>query len=80
MASPAFVIAILLTPFSPGNLEVHWPESNVLLSGDRLDPDSKEPYYNAIVAIEPAAAPTRVPRFLAYTDRPWLACSLWPRC
>jgi molybdopterin-dependent oxidoreductase alpha subunit len=36
----------------PGNLEVHWPEGNVLLAGDRLDPDSLEPDYNAEVTIE----------------------------
>ena len=38
----------------PGNLEVHWPEGNVLLAGDRLDPDSLAPDYNAEVTIEPA--------------------------
>ena len=36
----------------PGNLEVHWPEGNVLLAGDRLDPDSLEPDYNAEVTDE----------------------------
>ena len=36
----------------PGNLEVHWPEGNVLLAGDRLDPDSLEPDYNAEVFVE----------------------------
>jgi molybdopterin-dependent oxidoreductase alpha subunit len=35
-----------------GNLEVHWPEGNVLLAGDRLDPDSLEPDYNAEVTVE----------------------------
>src|SRR5262249_25671531 len=28
-----------------GNLEVHWPEGNVLLSGTAIDPDSMEPDY-----------------------------------
>jgi molybdopterin-dependent oxidoreductase alpha subunit len=41
----------------PGNLEVHWPEGCVLLAGDRLDPDSLEPDYNAEVTIEAAAQP-----------------------
>ena len=41
----------------PGNLEVHWPEGNVLLAGDRLDPDSLEPDYNAVVTIEPVGQP-----------------------
>jgi hypothetical protein len=34
----------------PGNLEVHWPEGNVLL-GDAFDPESMEPDYNAVVHI-----------------------------
>ena len=38
----------------PGNLEVHWPEGNVLLAADRVDPDSMEPDYNATVTVEPA--------------------------
>ena len=37
----------------PGNLEVHWPEGNVLLA-TTLDPDSLEPDYNANVLIERA--------------------------
>jgi molybdopterin-dependent oxidoreductase alpha subunit len=39
-------------PIKSGNLEVHWPEGNVLLSGSRIDPDSMEPDYNAVVTIE----------------------------
>jgi molybdopterin-dependent oxidoreductase alpha subunit len=35
-----------------GNLEVHWPEGNILLSGTAIDPDSMEPDYNAIVTLE----------------------------
>jgi predicted molibdopterin-dependent oxidoreductase YjgC len=35
-----------------GNLEVHWPEGMVLLSGEQLDPTSREPDYNATVTIE----------------------------
>jgi molybdopterin-dependent oxidoreductase alpha subunit len=38
----------------PGNLEVHWPEGNVLLAGDRLDPESLAPDYNAVVTVERA--------------------------
>jgi predicted molibdopterin-dependent oxidoreductase YjgC len=41
-------------PIKPGNLEVHWPEGNVLVAGDRVDPASMEPDYNASVTIEPA--------------------------
>jgi molybdopterin-dependent oxidoreductase alpha subunit len=36
-----------------GNLEVHWPEGNGLLSGSAIDPESMEPDYNAAVTIEP---------------------------
>ena len=36
----------------PGNLEVHWPEGNTLLSRTAIDPDSMEPDYNAVVAVE----------------------------
>jgi molybdopterin-dependent oxidoreductase alpha subunit len=35
----------------PGNLEVHWPEGNVLLSGNMRDPSSLEPDYNAEVEL-----------------------------
>jgi molybdopterin-dependent oxidoreductase alpha subunit len=35
-----------------GNLEVHWPEGNTLLSGSNIDPDSMEPDFNAWVTIE----------------------------
>jgi anaerobic selenocysteine-containing dehydrogenase len=37
---------------TPGNLEVHWPEGNVLLSGRAIDPESLEPDYNAVVTLE----------------------------
>jgi len=42
-------------PIREGNLEVHWPEGNVLLAGAPHDPESLEPDYNAIVTIEPPA-------------------------
>jgi molybdopterin-dependent oxidoreductase alpha subunit len=42
-------------PILPGNLEVHWPEGNTLLSSSRIDQDSMEPDYNAIVTLEPLA-------------------------
>jgi molybdopterin-dependent oxidoreductase alpha subunit len=41
-------------PIKPGNLEVHWPEGNVLLAGAPHDPESLEPDYNAVVTIEAA--------------------------
>jgi len=39
-------------PMRPGNLEVHWPEGNTLLSASAIDPDSMEPDYNATVTLE----------------------------
>ena len=38
-------------PIKSGNLQVHWPEANVLL-GTSVDPDSLEPDYNTTVVIE----------------------------
>src|SRR5262250_1082958 len=35
----------------PGNLEVHWPEGNCLLSQKDIDVSSGEPDYNAIVRV-----------------------------
>jgi anaerobic selenocysteine-containing dehydrogenase len=34
-----------------GNLEVHWPEGNCLLSPEEIDVTSGEPDYNAIVSV-----------------------------
>jgi molybdopterin-dependent oxidoreductase alpha subunit len=42
-----------LAPIKPGNLEVHWPEGNILLSR-ATDLESMEPDYNASVTIEAA--------------------------
>lgn len=41
-------------PIRPGNLEVHWPEGNTLLSASAIDPDSMEPDYNAVAALSRA--------------------------
>jgi predicted molibdopterin-dependent oxidoreductase YjgC len=43
---------VRIAPIKPGNLEVHWPEGNTLLS-DAVDQASGEPDYNASVRIEP---------------------------
>ncbi len=39
-------------PIRAGNLEVHWPEGNILLSASAVDPESMEPDYNAVVTLE----------------------------
>ncbi len=46
---------VVRAPIRPGNLEVHWPEGNVLI-GPRVDPESMEPDYNAVVTVEPAGS------------------------
>jgi len=38
----------------PGNLQVHWPEGNCLLSMEDIDVASGEPDYNAVVTVEKA--------------------------
>ena len=43
-------------PIRAGNLEVHWPEGNTLLSASAIDPDSMEPDFNATVTLEPLPA------------------------
>jgi predicted molibdopterin-dependent oxidoreductase YjgC len=48
-AQGAFRGRVKAAPMTPGNLELHWPEANVLLSGSAIDPESLEPDYNAIV-------------------------------
>jgi anaerobic selenocysteine-containing dehydrogenase len=44
--------AAFIAPIREGNLEVHWPEGNILL-GTEVDPESLEPDYNALVTVEP---------------------------
>jgi hypothetical protein len=42
----------MIDEIKPGNLEVHWPEGNCLLSREEIDIASREPDYNATVRIE----------------------------
>jgi predicted molibdopterin-dependent oxidoreductase YjgC len=44
-----------IAEIKPGNLEVHWPEGNVLLDREAIDQASREPDYNALVRLERAA-------------------------
>jgi len=53
-ATGSYVGCAQVAPITPGNVEVHWPEGNVLLSASAIDPDSFEPDYNATVTITPA--------------------------
>jgi len=39
-------------PITPGNAQMHWPEANILLASDALDPEGMVPDYNVVVRIE----------------------------
>ena len=41
-----------VSPLRPGNVQVFFPEGNVLLVGGKRDPESGVPDYNAVVTIE----------------------------
>jgi predicted molibdopterin-dependent oxidoreductase YjgC len=41
-----------LAPIAKGNLQVHWPEGNVLLGRERHDASGGVPDYNAVVRVE----------------------------
>ena len=43
---------VKVAAIKPGNLEVHWPEGLPLLSPTEVDPESREPDYNALVQVE----------------------------
>jgi len=40
-----------LAPIAPGNLQVHWPEGNVLVGAGCRSPDAGIPDYNAVVEV-----------------------------
>ncbi|MEQ4715282.1 FdhF/YdeP family oxidoreductase [Nonomuraea sp. B19D2] len=42
---------VLRAPVMPGNLQIHWPEGNVLLDEARRSPDARIPDYNALVTV-----------------------------
>ena len=43
-----------LAPIAPGNVEVHWPEGNILIGGEARSPVAGIPDYNCRVEIEAA--------------------------
>jgi molybdopterin-dependent oxidoreductase alpha subunit len=56
---------VFAAPMTPGNVQMHWPEANVLIGSNRVDAGGRVPDYNAVVIIEPLerpaeGAPTRV--------------------
>jgi len=48
---------VRLAPVKPRNLQVHWPEGNVLIDHCHRSAASHVPDYNALVRVERAAAP-----------------------
>ncbi|MFF4191303.1 FdhF/YdeP family oxidoreductase [Nonomuraea sp. NPDC001831] len=44
---------VLRAPLMPGNLQIHWPEGNVLLDEARRSPQARIPDYNALVTVRP---------------------------
>jgi anaerobic selenocysteine-containing dehydrogenase len=48
-----------LAPIAPGNLQVHFPEGNVLVPSGHRSPDAGMPDYKARVTVEGAGAPPR---------------------
>ncbi|MDP4506665.1 FdhF/YdeP family oxidoreductase [Nonomuraea turcica] len=44
---------VLRAPLMPGNLQIHWPEGNVLLDESRRSPQARIPDYNALVTVRP---------------------------
>ncbi|GII61313.1 formate dehydrogenase [Sphaerisporangium krabiense] len=51
-----FTGRVLRAPLTPGNLQIHWPEGNVLLDHARRSPDARIPDYNAVVTLRKAGA------------------------
>jgi molybdopterin-dependent oxidoreductase alpha subunit len=43
---------VLIAPIKPGNIQVHWPEGNVLLDSKKRSRESHVPDYNAVVWLE----------------------------
>ena len=41
-----------LAPIAPGNVQVHWPEGNVLIADGRRSAEAGIPDYNARVSVE----------------------------
>ncbi len=50
-ASGSLTGKVLRAPLTPGNIQVHWPEGNVLLDKARRSPDAKIPDYNAFATL-----------------------------
>jgi anaerobic selenocysteine-containing dehydrogenase len=52
-AAGSFEGRVRIAPIRPRNLQVHWPEGNVLIAHGRIDERSGIPDYNAVVEVVP---------------------------
>jgi Molybdopterin oxidoreductase len=52
---------VLIAPVKPGNVEIHWPEGEVLIDSGRRSPQAGIPDCNAVVSLERAATTATVP-------------------
>jgi anaerobic selenocysteine-containing dehydrogenase len=43
---------VFLAPIAPGNLQIMWPEGNVIIRRGVVDPSGGVPDYNALVRVE----------------------------
>src|SRR5207245_5073851 len=48
---------VRIAPIRPRNVQIYWPEGNVLIRRGIVDPQCEMPDYNALVRIVPASAP-----------------------
>jgi anaerobic selenocysteine-containing dehydrogenase len=48
---------VLIAAVKPGNVQVHWPEGNVLIEAGVRSPQARIPDYNAWVTIQPVRQP-----------------------
>jgi anaerobic selenocysteine-containing dehydrogenase len=48
---------VFIAPVKPGNIQIHWPEGNVLIQRDRRSPVAGIPDYNALAWLEKDASP-----------------------
>jgi hypothetical protein len=52
---------VLIAPVKPGNVEIDWPEGEVLIDSGRRSPQAGIPDYNAVVSLERAATAETAP-------------------
>ena len=57
---------VLIAPVKPGNVQVHWPEGNVLIETGVRSPEAQIPDYNTWVTIEPVG---NLPKGVWTTER-----------